>query len=497
MSANLPGKHQPVWADAVVPRDYGRLTGDLDVDVAVVGAGIAGLTTALLLKRMNKSVAVIEAGRIGQQVTGRSNAKITSLHGLIYADLIRRIGEDKARLYAEANQAAIERVEEFVAEFDMDCGFKRAPAYTFVRDAANTAAIEAEVDAAQRLDLPATLVHDTELPYPVAAAVRFGNQAQFNPVAYLQGLSSRFHDDGGVVFEHTRACEIEHGDPCRVATETGTVTARDVIVATNLPTIREGEFHSKTTPRAHLVVAAPLDEDQMFSGMYLCVDRPTHSVRTAYERDGPVLVVVGESFAPGHVHDTASMYRELESFVTSQFAVPYISHRWSNEDYDSRDRIPFIGPADEKSPHLLVATGFCSWGMTGGTAAGLILANKVQGRSILWAPVFDSLRVPGTAENEGSPEMRVDGTEPAYPRSAEELREGEGGIFADGGDERIAAYRDDAGHIHRFSAVCTHLGCELGWNNAERTWNCHCHGSIFAADGGVLHGPAVKSLDRR
>src|SRR5690606_30357409 len=375
--------------------------------------------------------------------------------------------------------------------------FEWRPAYTFTQRPDRVADIEAECAAAIELGLPASLQREIGLPYPVQAAVRFDDQAQFNPTAYVRDLAASIPGDQSFLFERTRALEIEVGEPCTVRAEAGTVRAGDVVLATNLPVITEGEFHEKCSPRAHLVVAARIEPERVPGGMYLSIDPPTHSVRTAVSGDGRILIVVGESFAPGHVRDTAAMYHELEAFVRDRFEVSEFVARWANMDYDSQDRLPFIGRASPAREHLWVATGFCSWGITGGTVAGMVLADALTGRDNPWAELFDATRQPGKAENRGQPPLRKEDMPEPRQGPVEQLRIGEAAIFQDGeGEERVAAYRDDEGELHLVSAICTHLGCQVEWNNGNRTWDCPCHGSTFEPDGTVVHGRAGRERAR-
>jgi glycine/D-amino acid oxidase-like deaminating enzyme len=297
-----------VWNQSVSISDHPQLAGEVEVDVAIVGGGIAGVTTALLLKLSGKRVALLEARRVGRQVTGHSNAKITSLHSLVYADLTARLGADAAGLYGAAHQAALGRIAEWVEERAIECGFERRPAYTFTQPPGWVAQIEAEYEAAIELGLPASLHRDIGLPYPVQAAIRFDDQAQFNPTAYVRDIAAALLGDQSFVFERTRVLEIEPGDPCTVRAASGAVHAKDVVLATNLPVTTAGEFHKKAAPRAHLVVAGRIEPERAPGGMYLSIDPPTHSVRTAPSDGGRILIVVGESFAPGHVRNTAAMY---------------------------------------------------------------------------------------------------------------------------------------------------------------------------------------------
>lgn len=498
----MPGHQGSVWA-ATTPsmRRRPTLDRDIEADVCIVGAGIAGLTAALRLKYAGCTVAVLESRKIGHQVTGRSNAKATSQHGLVYADLAARLGEEAARLYGEANQTAIEYIAGRVQDLGIDCGFERRAAYVFTGDAARVPELEREAETARRLGLPACLVRDVPLPYPAEAAVRFDDQAQINPLAYLDALATAVEGGSCNVFENTRALAIEDGEPAVVTTADGRVRAKNVIVATNLPVIPEGDFHEKTGPRSHPVVAATIPEQDAPDGMFLCVDAPTHSVRTAPFGDGRrLLVVVGESYVPGEVADVAGMVGSLAGFVADRFptAAPVQWH-WINMDYDSVDRIPFVGLATRQSRHLHVATGFSSWGITGGTVAGLLLADAINGLDNPWQPLYDAARDPGKAANDGHPPMRSEGENGGRKPpegGAAALAPGEAAVF-ETGDEPVAAYRDDQGRLHSVSAVCTHLGCTISWNNAERNWECPCHGSVFGPDGEVLKGPAVQDLPHR
>jgi glycine/D-amino acid oxidase-like deaminating enzyme len=417
------------WNAQVAETAYPRLEGDLDVDVAVIGGGIAGMTAAMLLKRSGRRVALVEAKRVGRQVTGHSNAKITSQHSLIYADLIERLGEDAAQRYADANQAALQHIADRVAEHEIDCAFERRPAYCFTQAPDRVERLEAEFEAATRLSLPASLHGTSDLPYPVQAALRFDDQAQLNPTAYVCDLATRVAGDGSHLVERTRVLEVEDGEPCAVRTEHGTVRAGEVVVTTNLPIVPQGEFHKKTSPRAHVVVAAPIDPRRAPASMYLSIDPPTHSIRTAPFGEERLLIAVGESFAPGTVTDTEALYRELCAFVRDRFGVDEFVAQWANMDYDSQDRLPFVGRASRDSGHLWIATGFCSWGISGGTAAGMILADAIMGRDNPWAGLFDATRTPGEAENRGQPSMRQG--EPAAPRKGawDDLRPGEAAVF--------------------------------------------------------------------
>jgi glycine/D-amino acid oxidase-like deaminating enzyme/nitrite reductase/ring-hydroxylating ferredoxin subunit len=481
--------------------EYPPLHADLEVDVAIVGAGIVGLSAALLLQRAGRRVAVLEALRVGRQVTGRSTAKITSQHGLIYRELERSFGTDAARAYGEANEAGLARIVGWVEELGIACDLERKAAYVYSRSAGQLDTIEKEVEVARRLGLPASFVRDCPLPFEVAGAARFDNQAQFDPCRYLLGLADAVRGGGGEVFEGTRVSAIEHGEPCRVTTDGGSVTARDVIDATHMPLASEGMFFAKAYPYAHVAMAARVDPARAPDGMFISAEQPTRSVRTARRGEELWLVAIGEAFKPGQPDEAERSQRDLDAFLRKEFAIAQIDHVWTNEDYESMDGMPFVGRATTSSDHLYVATGFNAWGIANGTAAGMIIADLVTGRSNPWAAVFDATRIKPSAgarsfigENVGTGARLVGGYLKRRAGSLDEVAAGEAAILNLDG-KRTAVFRDETGRVHAVSAVCTHMGCVLGWNPVDRTWDCPCHGSRFALDGSVLHGPASTGLE--
>ncbi len=496
-------RHPSHWVGTTDPSSYPRLAGRVEVDVAVIGGGITGLTTALLLKRAGASVALVEADRVASGTTGYTTAKVTSLHGLTYAELINSHGEDKAHQYAQANQAALAQVAALVDQLDIDCQFERQPAFTYTTETPRRADIAAEVEAATTLGLPASYTEDTALPYPIEAAIRFEDQAQFHPRRYCLALAAAIPGDGSHLFEMTRASDVdEAGERPTVRAEGGEVVAGDVVVATLLPFIDLGGFFAKAHPMMSYAMAVRIDGD-VPEGMYLGADSPTRSVRPVH-LDGPGgevgLILGGESHKVGQGGDTEQYYANLESWARTTFPIRSIDYRWSAHDYVPVDSVPYVGRSP-RSRRVHVATGFKKWGMSNGTAAGMVLADLLVGRANPWAEVFDATRVDAKASAKEFVSENLDvgkrfvkdhlsrmGSPPA-----EELAPGQGGLVNVGGDD-VAAYRRPDGSLAAVSAVCTHLGCTVQWNPAETTWDCPCHGSRFDCEGVVLYGPAVADL---
>src|SRR5690606_30604372 len=310
------------WIQSAPGDRYPARTGDLDVDVAVIGGGIAGLCTARELARAGRSVAVLEAGRIAAGVTGHTTAKITALHTLVYGKLRRTRGAEGARLYARSQAEAIEHTADLVTELGIDCDWERRSAYTFVRDAGRVEELRAEARAAREAGLPASFVTETGLPFPVAGAVEVTGQAQFHPRAYLLALARDLVAHGGHIHEDTTVLGLDEGEPCRVSTANGaTVTARDVVVATHYPIFDRALLFARLSPRRELVVAGTVPAGQDPGGMYITPDENTRSVRTApYGEDGTrrLLVVTGEHFTPG-TGDTRAGFERLAAWTREHF----------------------------------------------------------------------------------------------------------------------------------------------------------------------------------
>ncbi len=497
-SPQVAGVHESLWMATTPTTSYPRLPGDLQVDVVVIGAGIAGLTTATLLKQAGKTVAVLEADHVVRGVTANTTAKITSLHTLIYAHLMDKEGEDSARVYAAANQAAIELVDRMVQELDINCEFTRTPAYTYTESIDERETIQDEVEAARRAGLPAHFVTETPLPFEVAGAVRFDNQASFHPRKYLLALAERIPGNGSHLFEQTKVNTIEEEEACTVVTEQGTVSATDVVLATHFPHVDNAFYFARMAPYFSYLMAMTLDEP-VPEGMFISADS-MHTLRRHVSDGQELLLVGGEGHKTGQGGDTVARFQRIEEWARERFAVNSVLYNWATQDYQTPDSIPYIGLSTPSSHHVYVATGFKGWGMSSGTAAGMILTDLIIGRKNPWADVFDPNRVDlsgmGTLASENMNVAKEYGL--GLIRSGEDnspVAPGEGCI-TDGPNGREAQARSADGVLHRLSPFCTHMGCLVSWNTAETTWDCPCHGSRFTAEGEVLHGPAHMPLPK-
>jgi glycine/D-amino acid oxidase-like deaminating enzyme/nitrite reductase/ring-hydroxylating ferredoxin subunit len=487
-----------IWVAEGSEQAFPALDGDRRTDVVVVGAGITGLTLARMLVDAGAGVVVVDAGPVCAGATGYTTAKVTALHRLIYGELTDRHGEERARAYAAANQAAVERVAAFAESDGIDCNLTRAAAVTYTARDEHVLEVEREVEAARKLGLPVELTGNVPLPYPVSAAIRLDNQLHFHPRRYCLGLARRIVDAGGSVHEHTRARAVAtSSSDVSVTTDRGTITADRSVLATHLPFLDRGGFFARAHPYRSYALAVRL-RGAAPEGMYISVEDPTRSLRPA--PDGR-LIVGGEGHRTGEETNTLRHYVALESWARDHFDVSSVDYRWSAQDYETLDGLPYVGRITPREERVLVATGFRKWGMTNGTAAAEILADRILGRDNQGATAFDATRLAPrpsiTAflrENVAvAGHFAIDRVAALRAPTTDALEPGQGAIARHNGT-RAACYRDEEGSLHAVSAVCTHLGCQVTFNDAERTWDCPCHGSRFDVDGRVLEGPAVKDL---
>ena len=504
----LPGRHDSLWTDTTPRTDFPTLDGDLRVETAVVGGGIVGVTAALRCAEAGREVALLESDRVVEGVTGKTTAKVTAKHGLIYADLLEMHGREKARDYAEANAAAIEEVARRVEEFDIDCDFRRTAGYTYAADRDQREKVIREADVASGLGLPASFVEDPPFPADAPGAVKFTDQAQFHPRKDLLDLVERIPEEGSHVFEGTKATGIEDAsegadDRCRVETEQGTVTAENVLVATHFPVEDPAFYFARQFPKRSYLLAVRLGEEPP-DGMFYRDTDPYFSVRPHPTDDGTLTLIGGESHKTGQGGSTTERYRRLVEQANDHFDVESVEYRWSTQDFETADEIPFVGKLGPGYEKVYSATGFAGWGMTNGTAAGMALADFAQGETRPWAETFSPERLhPGKSNLElveenvnAGTKLAGDWAKAVVAGHADEIAPGEGKVIRRDG-KPLAVSRDEDGEIHAVSAVCTHMKCLVRWNDGEQSWDCPCHGSRFSMDGEVLDGPAVTDLPTR
>jgi glycine/D-amino acid oxidase-like deaminating enzyme/nitrite reductase/ring-hydroxylating ferredoxin subunit len=486
--------------------EFGPLAHAASADVCVVGAGIAGLTTAYMLAREGKSVVVLDDGVVAGGETARTTAHLVNALDDRYYDLERLHGERGARLAAESHTAAVDHIEEIVGREQIDCDFERLDGYLCVAPGQSTEQLGEELRAAHRCGL--TEIKYVERvpyePYDFGAALHFPYQGQFHILKYMSGLARAFTTLGGRLHTHTHADKIEgDGETARVETSEGhVVTAGAVVVATNTPVNDLVSIHTKQAPYRSYVVGARLARGSVPRMLLWDTEDPYHYVRLQSVDEGhDVLIVGGEDHKTGQAEDFDERFRRLEEWTRERFpSVEAFEYRWSGQVMEPVDGLAFIGRNPGDSDNVYVATGDSGNGMTHGTIAGMLIRDLILGRDNAWATLYDpsrlSLRAGGeyARENLNVAAQYADHLTGGEVSSPDEVAPGSGAIMRRG-LSKVALFREDTGALHEFSAVCTHLGCVVAFNDKERSWDCPCHGSRFdPTDGHVLNGPAIEGL---
>ena len=390
----LPDKEASLWREEYPGEPvYRRLDEDIKVDTVIIGAGITGLTAAYLLKQSGQKVAVLEKETVGGGTTGRTTGKVTAQHNLIYASLYDQSGKQTARQYADANTIALETVNSIISKEKISCGWQRDDNYVYTVDAGQVSQFRREAEAAASLDLPATFETETPLPFKTEAAVRFSNQAKLHSQQYLLGLAEKVNGDGSYIFENSNAISIKDGSPGKVKTRKASVIAGNIIVATNVPTMplmARGGFCILEYPNESYIVAGILNKT--VSGMYISPDKGHYSILPISHGGQNLLLVGGESNISGLRGSKKARYERLADYAEKHFGVTEITHKWSDRDYLSYDKVPLAGKLYPWSKHLFTATAFGKWGLTNGTAAATILHDLITATPNSYAAAFNSNR---------------------------------------------------------------------------------------------------------
>lgn len=489
------------WIASTPKTGYPSLTQDVEADVVIIGGGMAGISTAHLLVNEGLEVVVLEADRLLLGTTAHTTAKLTSQHDLIYAQTKNLMGLEKARQYAEANEAAIQFVARLVEEEHIDCNFSRQSAYVYTQSEDYLQQIQDEQAVAEELGIAAAYQTAIPLPLAIKGALRFDNQAQFHPRKYLLALVQLIEAKGGRIFEQSRVVDIQGEGPYSVYTQgRRKATAPVVVMASHYPCHNfPGLYFTKLYAERAYAVAAKVKES-FPGGMYINAETPPRSLRSLPTDRGELVLIVGERHKTGHGQNLATHYRNLMNFAQSVFQVEGFPYRWSTQDVTTLDDIPYIGKMTSQTPGLYIATGFRKWGMTNSVVAGLLLRDLIVKGESPWEDVYDPLRFSmSSAVN-----FVVQNTDVAVNFISGKLQSGQEEIELNPGQAEVArvdqrragVYMDEAHQLHMVDLTCTHLGCELQWNDAENSWDCPCHGSRFTINGDIIEGPAMRELEK-
>lgn len=504
------GRTTSVWMATTEVPQFQSLTQDIRTNVCVIGAGIAGMTTAYLLARAGRAVVLIDDGPIGGGETGRTTAHLTAALDDRYYNIARIHGQEGARLAAESHMSAIHRIETIASMEDIDCDFERVEGYLFLGGDTQRKELERELEATHRAGINDTQIID-RIPFGFwdsGPALRFPRQATFHPLKYLKGLARAILRDGGKIYSGVHAEKIVDGEPARVTTSDGHVISADnVVVCTNTPVNDWLIIHSKQAAYRTYVIGARVPRGSVPHGLYWDTPDPYHYIRlqqaednSGNELDYEILIVGGEDHKTGQANDMAERFTHLEKWTRERFPmIERVEYRWSGQVMEPVDYMAYIGRNPGGDEHIYIATGDSGNGMTHGTIAGIILNELVQGRKHQWAKLYDPSRVKFRAtpeyvkENVNVAEQYRDYFTTGDVGDVAAIKPGEGAVVGRGRG-KIAVYRDERGNIHQHSAICTHLYGIVRWNDTEKTWDCPCHGSRFDPYGKVVNGPAIVGL---
>ncbi|HEX6984622.1 MAG TPA: FAD-dependent oxidoreductase, partial [Planctomycetaceae bacterium] len=467
------------------PPAYPPLAGDVTADVAVIGAGITGLTAADHLTRAGLRVVVLEAGRVGSGTTGGTSAHLDAHPEDSPRTHIKDFGEEAARAFTRARLGAIDHVERRIAELGGGCDFRRVDGYQYTERPENADSLRDEIPNWRAIGLTTLEAGaDIGLPFPVAYAVKFPGMARFHPVAYLRKLAEAVTRQGGTIHEQTRAAIPEGGEPCVVGTDRGgTVRARAVIVATHSAYLGVSSLDMRVYPYNSYLIAIR-SKQRIGDALYWDDADPYHYTRIAGSDDPGLVLIGGADHKTGEAVDERDSWMKLDDYARRRYGEFTIERRWSAELFEPDDGFPYAGEVPAMR-NVYVATGFAGIGLTLGTACGGLLADLALGRENPLASVFSPSRFKPLAEatefvkeNLDVAKQFVKGKliDPKKVASLDEVPAGSGMLVSYKG-RNLAVYRDDAGLTHALSPVCTHAGCNVHWNPAERTWDCPCHGS--------------------
>jgi len=488
-------RHQSIWTETQCPRPtYPILKGSRHCDVAIVGAGITGLTTAYELKKAGASVIVLEAETLGGGTTGRTSGHLSSMWDRRYSTVLTKHGIDKATTIYRALQSAIDYIESVQSQLAISCDFVRCPGYLYAEPDQEADEVTREYEACMQIGIPVAYTTDMPLPYPIAQGMHISDQAQFHVLNYLHGLAEAIDDGEGALFEHSRVTGTEGSNPITVRTATGDVSAHHLVLATHTP-LGVDPVQAEMTP-VRSYVAAVRTETPVPAALFWDVAEPYHYIRPFGHDERNLVIIGGADRRTGHGEEE-SAFSSLRDYIQKRFSGGPIEQAWSAQLYEPADGLPFIGNS-LLSKYTYFATGFSGDGLTFGTYAGRTIAAMIAGT----APSADTLFSPSRIPAKGLTELIAHNVEVAknmilgrLARGTEDdLKTNEGRIVNFEG-QQAAIFKDASGTLHIFSAVCPHMKCILSWNSAQQTFDCTCHGSRFSTQGTVIEGPTLSGLE--
>jgi glycine/D-amino acid oxidase-like deaminating enzyme/nitrite reductase/ring-hydroxylating ferredoxin subunit len=495
-------RHESVWSATAEMPGCGPLQENIHVHACIVGAGIAGLSTAYHLVQAGKTVAVLDDGPLVSGMTRMTTGHLVNMLDDRYFELEKLRGAEAMRLAAESHSAAIERIDQMVRKERIDCDFSRLDGYLFLAEGDRQETLERELDAAHRAGLKSVtrLARAPFQSWDTGPCLVFPRQGQFHPLKYLAGVVHAIRRDGGRIFCNTHADHIEGGVPALVHASRHVVTADAIVVATNVPVNDMLAIHPKQAPYMTYVIGARVPRGTVPRALSWDTGDPYHYIRTQPLGEDDLLIVGGEDHKSGQAADSPQRYRKLEAWTRERFPMMReVEFMWGGQVMEPHDYLAFIGRNPMDHENIFVVTGDSGMGLTHGTIAAMLLTDLILQRKNPWQALYDPSRVPLRAagefakENANMAAQYGDWLTGGDVKSVDQIGPDNGAIMRRG-LEKIAVYKDAAGAVHERVATCPHLGCIVHWNPGEKTWDCPCHGSRFDAYGHVVNGPANRDL---
>lgn len=492
------------WVENTKQTNFPSLAKDISTDVLIIGGGITGILTAYMLSSSNLNITIAEADKMAMGVTANTTAKITSQHGLLYDYLLNSFDFETAKGYLDSNEEAIKLISEIIEKEKIDCDFSYQDSYVYTCQKSNVQKIVDEVATVTSLGLKAEYVTECPLPFNIEAGIKFPNQAQFHPRKYLLNLLSVLESKNINLFEDSKVIDIKHVDNVyKVYTNEYKITTKYLVMASHYPIKNfPGMYFIKMYQDSSYAIGVELEQD-VFDGMYISCDSPSYSFRNAIQSNGRKLLIVGGS---GHKTGDSSCniensYINLENYIKTIYPKAKIKYKWMTEDCVSLDKIPYIGEFSNFLPNMYVATGYKKWGMTTSHVAAKIISDKILNIENPYEKIYTATRLEpiknskefGNMLKQSAYSLAINKFTPPVI-SYSELTNDSGGVVNYNG-KKLGIYKDKTGKAFAVLPYCKHLGCELSWNNLEKTWDCPCHGSRYDYQGKIITEPTTENLD--
>lgn len=493
--------NESYWILSSKGKNYKSLQENINTKCAIIGGGIVGVTTAYLLAKNGVDVVIVESDKIGYGSSGRNTGKVTTQHDIIYSKINKKYGEESAKLYYEINNKAFNLIEDIIKENNIECNFKRVPSYIFTENEYYLEDLIEEYKTCKKLGIDCDYHNELNIPFGVCGAVSFNNQAQFNPKKYIDGLIEACEKLGVRIYENTAIVNLDKGKTIKLKTEyDNTIEAEKVIIASHFPWYDGMNFYFAKNKGDKSYLIATEYNREFQEGMFINIEEPTKTF-THYKGEGKDLLIIGGSdHKVGQDNKEDDIYENIEQMAKEHFQAKNILCKWSAQDYMSFDDLPYIGYINKKSDNIFIATGFSKWGMTNGCASAIILSELILKNSSKYEDIFNPSRI--------GPYFTTDFIKENFNVGVEYIlgklklgsdymptKKGEGKIVNIDG-KRYGAYRHYNNELYIVDITCTHLGCELKFNDEDKTWDCPCHASRFDYEGNILNGPAIRPLKR-